>query len=201
MNDKFYALPKEKQDRILNAGFRVFSKNSYKKSPMNEIAAEAGISKSLLFFYFRNKKEFYLFLMKTAEELTAKYVLESGCYKELDIFEMMYKGLLAKAEMMRVYPDMSTFALKAYYEEDEEIREDIKKIVEPYRKLSTNTALPPLNHDDYKEGLDLTMMYQNMYLASEGYLFQMQNNGKIDIDKIIEDYRNLINFWKQLFLK
>ena len=201
MNDKFYALPKEKQDRILNAGFRVFSKNSYKKSPMNEIAAEAGISKSLLFFYFRNKKEFYLFLMKTAEELTAKYVLESGCYKELDIFEMMYKGLLAKAEMMRVYPDMSTFALKAYYEEDEEIREDIKKIVEPYRKLSTNTALPPLNPAEYKEGLDLTMMYQNMYLASEGYLYQMQNNGKIDIDKIIEDYRNLINFWKQLFLK
>ena len=201
MNDKFYALPKEKQDRILNAGFRVFSKNSYKKSPMNEIAAEAGISKSLLFFYFRNKKEFYLFLMKTAEELTAKYVLESGCYKELDIFEMMYKGLLAKAEMMRVYPDMSTFALKAYYEEDEEIHEDIRKIVEPYRKLSTNTALPPLNPDNYKEGLDLTMMYQNMYLASEGYLFQMQNNGKIDIDKIIEDYRKLINFWKQLYLK
>ena len=92
MNDKFYALPKEKQDRILNAGFRVFSKNSYKKSPMNEIAAEAGISKSLLFFYFRNKKEFYLFLMKTAEELTAKYVLESGCYKELDIFEMILSG-------------------------------------------------------------------------------------------------------------
>ena len=51
MNDKFYALPKEKQDRIINAGFKVFSKNSYRKSPMNEIAAEAGISKSLLFFY------------------------------------------------------------------------------------------------------------------------------------------------------
>ena len=32
MNEKFYALPQEKQDRILNAGFRVFAKNSYKKS-------------------------------------------------------------------------------------------------------------------------------------------------------------------------
>ena len=37
MNEKFYALPQDKQDRILNAGFRVFSKNSYKKSPMLEM--------------------------------------------------------------------------------------------------------------------------------------------------------------------
>ena len=59
MNDKFFALPQDKQDRILNAGYRVFSQNSYKKSPMNEIALEADISKSLLFFYFKNKKEFF----------------------------------------------------------------------------------------------------------------------------------------------
>lgn len=201
MNDKFYSLPQEKQIRILNAGFRVFSKNSYKKSPMNEIADEAGISKSLLFFYFKNKKEFYLFLMKTAEELTMKYLMESGCYEESDIFEMMYKGLLAKAKMMKLYPDMSSFAIKAYYEDDEDVKNELQKIIEPYRKLSTNKTLPPLNPADYKDGLDLTLMYQNMYLVSEGYVFQMQNSGTIDIDKMVKDYRNLIEFWKQLFLK
>ena len=77
MNEKFYQLPEEKRNRILNAGFRVFANNSYRKSPMNEIAAEAGISKSLLFFYFKNKKEFYLYLLKTAEELTQRYVKEA----------------------------------------------------------------------------------------------------------------------------
>lgn len=47
MNEKFFALPEEKQQRIRNAGYRVFSQNSYRKSPMSEIAEEAGISKSL----------------------------------------------------------------------------------------------------------------------------------------------------------
>lgn len=61
MNDKFFLLPEEKQQRILNAAYRVFSQNSYKKSPMSEIAAEAGISKSLLFHYFHNKQEFFGF--------------------------------------------------------------------------------------------------------------------------------------------
>lgn len=54
MNGKFFELTAEKQQRIINAGFRVFSENSYKKSPMSEIAAAAaGTSKSLLFHYFK----------------------------------------------------------------------------------------------------------------------------------------------------
>ena len=51
MNERFYALPPEKQQAIINAGYRVFSQNSYKNSPMSEIAAEAGISLIGLFLY------------------------------------------------------------------------------------------------------------------------------------------------------
>ena len=130
-----------------------------------------------------------------------KYLQASGCYQETDIFEMMYKGLLAKTEMMRKYPDMSQFALKAYYEEDEEVRGELQKIIAPYRKLRTNKSLPKLDPSVYKEGLDLQMMYQDMYLASEGYLYQMGQNGNIDIDKVITDYRRLIDFWKKLYLR
>ena len=76
MNEKFFSLPEEKQQAIINAGFRVFSKNTYKKSPVSEIAAEAGISKSLLFYYFRNKKELYLFLWEKCAQVTIEYMKE-----------------------------------------------------------------------------------------------------------------------------
>ena len=33
MNEKFFYLPEEKQQAIINAGYRVFSQNSYKKAP------------------------------------------------------------------------------------------------------------------------------------------------------------------------
>lgn len=201
MNEKFYQLPEEKRNRILNAGFRVFANNSYRKSPMNEIAAEAGISKSLLFFYFRNKKEFYLYLLKTAEELTHQYVQDAGCYEEKDIFEMMYKGLVAKANMMMIYPDMSAFAIKAYYEEDEEVKAGIEKIIRPYRKLETNRTIPQLDPSVFKDGLDLKMMYQDMYMASEGYMYRMQQSGKLDVERFVAEYRKIIDFWKTLYLK
>ena len=62
MNEKFWALPKDKQDRIINSALEVFAKNEYKKAPMSEIASAANISKSLLFITFTIKKELYLFL-------------------------------------------------------------------------------------------------------------------------------------------
>ena len=199
MNEKFFALSKDKQDRILNAGYRIFSQNSYKKSPMNEIALEADISKSLLFFYFKNKKELYIFLMTKAEELTQQYLINSGCYNETDIFEMMYKGLIAKVEMMKKYPDMSTFAVKAYFEDDEEVKAEIQEIIAPYTKLETSKSIPNLNPDDFKEGLDLELMYQDMFLASEGYVYRMQQQGNIDAEKMLADYRKIIDFWKKLY--
>ena len=69
MNERFFALPEEKQRRIINAGFFVFANNSYRKSPMSEIAGAAGISKALLFHYFKNKRELYLFLWDQARRL------------------------------------------------------------------------------------------------------------------------------------
>ena len=57
---------------------------------------------------------------------------------------MMYKGLLAKAQVMRKYPDMSNFALKAYYEDDEEVKDELQEIIEPYTQLDTNKTLPDL---------------------------------------------------------
>lgn len=87
MNEKFYQLPNEKQEAIINAGFKIFSKNSYKKSPMNEIAFEAGISKSLLFHYFVNKKELYCFLLDKAVSITMEQLKKDGCYDQKDFLK------------------------------------------------------------------------------------------------------------------
>ena len=57
MNEKFYALSEEKQSQILNAAYKVFATNQYKNAPTSEIAAETGISKTLLFHYFHNRQE------------------------------------------------------------------------------------------------------------------------------------------------
>ncbi|MFD6209493.1 TetR/AcrR family transcriptional regulator, partial [Peribacillus sp. NPDC060253] len=62
MFSKFLNMDKEKQDRIINAAIKEFAQKGYDNASTNEIVKEAGISKGLLFHYFQNKKQLYLFL-------------------------------------------------------------------------------------------------------------------------------------------
>ena len=123
MNDKFYALSVEKQSQILNAAYKVFATNQYKKAPTSEIAAEAGISKSLLFHYFHNKRELYLFLWNYAADLTRKYMCEYKVYETDDFFEMLLSILnldfiRKDIEFVRIYKEIlyaSDGMLKYWY--------------------------------------------------------------------------------------
>lgn len=138
MNERFYALPPEKQQAIINADYRVFSQNSYKNSPMSEIAAEAGISKSLLFHYFHNKKELYLFLWDKCAETTIEFLTRYGCYGQTELFESMERGMRAKMEIIRLYPDMGNFTIKAFYEKDAGISAAIQESYHRYYNLKAD---------------------------------------------------------------
>lgn len=201
MNEKFFSLPQERRQAILDAGFRVFARNSYKHSPMQEIADEAGISKSLLFHYFRNKKELYLFLLDEGAKVTVKRLRESGCYEQEDLFGAMYMGMKAKAEVMRLYPDMTAFVLKAYYEQDEEIRGEVQKVIAKYLDFRANAYLLNLPSARFVPGLDLKKMYLEMVWASEGYLWEKVQRGDLDVNELEQDFVRMIDFWKSIYLR
>lgn len=202
MNQKFYCLPEEKQRRIINAAFRVFSRNSYKKSPMQEIADHAGISKSLLFHYFHNKEELYLFLWESACSTTIEYLTEYGCYEPSDLFEMMERGMRAKIHMMCEYPNMAAFAIKAFYEKEPAINAAIHESYRKHFGRKAQAALLRVNPEDFIPGIDLAMMHREMYLASEGYLWEiMQWGGELDPAKLEQDFSEMLAFWKKVYLR
>lgn len=201
MNEKFFSLPPEKQQRILNAGFRVFSQNSYKKSPMSEIAAEAGISKALLFHYFRNKQELYLFLWDWGAKITIEYLTAYKCYEPTDLFEMMERGMQAKFRIMARYPHMAAFTIKAFYEKDPAVHQKIQESYQAAFDKKALNALSRLNPDDFVPGLDLAMMYREMYWASEGYLWEMLQQGEPDAARMEADFRRLLTFWKNIYAR
>ncbi len=201
MNERFFSLPEEKQKTIINAGYRVFSQNSYKNSPMSEIANAAGISKSLLFYYFHNKKELYLFLWEKCAKITITFLTRYKCYDQKDLFECMERGMQAKIEIFRLYPDMGNFTIKAFYEKDIEICTAVQEIYHKYFNLKADKTRLNLDPAQFIPGLDIPMMYQEMYWASEGYLWEMVQRNNVDIDQMEKDFSKLIEFWKSIYLR
>ena len=201
MNPKYFSLPEEKQSAILNAGFHVFSQNTYKKSPMSEIADAAGISKSLLFHYFHNKKELYLFLWDTCCRITVEEMTRSGAYEQTDLFVSMDYGMQAKLRLMRQYPDIGVFAVRAFYEKDPEVSADIQKSMGQYLNVHAAKKLQNLDPEDFIPGIDLQMMYKEMYWASEGCLWEHIQRGCMNTDAMEKDFRKLLEFWKSIYLR
>lgn len=177
MNNSFLSLPDDKRTSIINAALRVFSQYGYKKSPINEIAAEAGISKSLLFYYFKNKKELYLYLLQYCAEIKSQRIKEQGCYDSENFFDAFTHSLKTITDMLRSYLECVIFELKAYYDNEPEVKADVSDFINSYSRFAYQTTNISITPDQFIEGLDLEMIYRNIYLACEGYLFEKISNG------------------------
>lgn len=116
MNEKFFDLKKEKQDRMINAALKIFAKNGCRHASTDDMVAEAGISKGLLFHYFENKLGLYTFLYNYSVRFM---VLElSGCGAgENDFFELIKRREAAKMQALKKYPYMQLFIDSVRYEE------------------------------------------------------------------------------------
>ena len=172
---------------------------------MQEVADAAGISKSLLFHYFHNKKEFYMFLWTTCGKISMSTMTSYGCYDRRDLFEMMERGLRAKIDIMKKYPFMGSFVIRAYYETDPSIQPEIEKSYAELLSLEAAPSWSNLDPDQFIEGVEPERILREMYLVSEGYLWEIQKKGSLDIDEDIEkieaDFHEMIAFWKKIYLR
>ena len=168
---------------------------------MSEIADAAGISKSLLFHYFHNKKELYMFLWDKCAGITIEYLTKYGCYGQDGLFESMERGMRAKMEIIRLYPDMGSFVIKAFYEKDAEICAAIQESYHRYFNLKADRTRLNFDPAQFRPGLDVAMMYREMYWAAEGYLWEMVQRGDVNIDQMEKDFGKLMAFWKSVYLR
>ena len=71
----FLNLTKLKKQKLINDGFKAFSKLKYKSTNVNEITRELGITRTAFYYYFNDKKDFYEYLLyEKREEFMQAYV-------------------------------------------------------------------------------------------------------------------------------
>ncbi len=105
----------------------------------------------------------------------------------------------AKFKIMEKYPHMAAFTVKAFYEKDLEISEAIQLSYHKYFDMKAANALAGLDPEDFVPGLDLQMMYREMYWASDGYLCEMLQRGGLDAEQMERDFSKLLEFWKSIY--
>ncbi len=106
------------RERIISAAMKVFSRHGFFRAPVHLIAEEAGVSKGLVFWYFRSKQELIIEVAKRSFPLEiVDSCLKSGLNGE-KLLECIGKGYMEKYRdpvQRRLF--LHTIALESLYEE------------------------------------------------------------------------------------
>lgn len=120
MNEKFFDLAREKQDRMINGAIEVFAKNGYKHASTDDMVKAVGVSKGLWFHYFGSKEGIYVFVY----DYCVKYMLlELSTMvndNEKDYFELIRQIAMTKTKVGKSYPYLTIFLEEAAHETEQE---------------------------------------------------------------------------------
>ena len=167
MNEKFFDLKREKQDRMINAGLKVFARNGYRHATTDDIVKEAGISKGLLFHYFNNKVGTYVFLMDYSVRFMLLELSRNVKKDTKDFFELCRQVEFGKLQVLKNYPYMQAFLDKAFEEVCLEALEECEEQKEVYRgKLEEYYA--QVSDYEFKNGTDFIQMKNLMGYVIKG---------------------------------
>lgn len=199
MNDKFFDLKKEKQDRMINGALKIFALNGYQKASTDDIVKEAGISKGLLFHYFGSKAGLYVFVYEYSARYMAMELQRAVSLRERDLFLLFVQIEEAKNVLLRNYPYMQKFLLSSREITDEKIREEIKD----YTNLSGNAMNEALERADYDRllpGVDEKLLIRSMHYVTRG-LMETALTEKLDSEFVHKEAVDFCMMMREKFTK
>ena len=202
MNEAFYALPEERRRAIFNAAMEVFSQWEYKRASTDLIAAKAGVSKGLLFYYFHNKKTLYLETFVYAQEMVSELICHPSFWETADFFERILLATEIKMDLLRRNPYLMDFAVRAYYSNREEVsdalRENIGGVLGGlYRDYFANIDL-----SKFREGADPVHLLNMLAWMTDGYLHGHELRGeKVDLTELWGELERWLDMFRKIAYK
>lgn len=201
LNEKFFELPIEKQENIINAAMMVFGKNEYRKATTDEIVKLAGISKGLLFHYFHNKRELYLYLYDYMEQTLLEEMQKEYDYDETDFFQMLTKAQMCKLRIRARHPGLFDFLTRAYMEKNDAVE---KKMDVKFRKIidaSSQAFLKRADCEKFKDGITVSQVLNIVIWLSEGFMRSKEAEAYTDIEKVNEEFLEYMELLRRHFYK
>ena len=120
---------------------------------------------------------------------------------ETDFFERIRLATEINVSVMAKVPSNFIFFKKPYFEADEEVAQDIKEMMVQGESFRTKIALNGMDASKFKEGIDPTLVMKMLIWFTEGYVSQLGDKGKMDIEDINREFNLCLNMLKQNFYK
>lgn len=198
MNDKFFDLKKEKQDRMINAALKIFSLRGYQYASTDDIVKEAAISKGLLFHYFGSKLGLYSFVYDYSVRFMSLEVKAAVDAEETNFFTLLKQIETGRLQVLKNYPCMQLFLEKCNAEDTEEALlatcEKKKELAGLYESIYAQADFSALPAGADSAKLQNVLRYTLKSLMEEHFL-----SGSLQVEALYRENISYIEFLEKQF--
>ncbi|MCR5255417.1 MAG: TetR/AcrR family transcriptional regulator [Acetatifactor sp.] len=200
MNDSFFDIEKEKQERIINAALKAFSLQGYKHASTDEIAKEANVSKGLIFHYFDSKVGLYSFVFSYSVKYMVYFLNQAVNPKETDFFMLLRQITCARMYACKKYKYIQLFLESCPYEDVTEAllatEGEIDILNETYDRIYSQ-----VDRDKFKSDVVTDDMIRFITLSFSAMLREEVNKKSFQADQFYKETLNYIDMLNKLMSK
>ena len=202
MEDRLSSLSEEKKNAVVNAALEVFGTNEYKRASTDLIAAKAGISKGLLFYYFKNKKELYMYIFEYVMEKVGPRLLDRHFFEITDYFELLAYAADKKARILSSFPFLMEFSVRAFFTSREDVSEDMNSFLKHQMDTMFVDYFKNVDMTKFREDIDPKEILNMLLWLTDGYLHQrMFYTDTVDADELMRQFRKWSEMLKRIAYK
>lgn len=158
----------DRRQQLLDAALEEFSQRSFDEASINQILKNAGISKGVFYYHFKDKEALYMCLMEEASGVKWRFISEELQNQDNgfgDIFELFRMQAQAGIRFAQQYPIYHQFARILAREKNPVIRAHIDA------EFAQSDKLEKMVEQAIKQG-DFSPVYSKKFLiALIGFLF------------------------------
>jgi len=204
MEDVLLEVESSKKEKIINAAIVEFSQNGYEKASTNAIVKRAGVSKGLIYHYFKNKQALYDYLIYYVFDLIMGEIERNLNFNEPDVFNRLKEVAIIKMGISIKHPNIYDIVPKFYenktYEEIKELAESFSPNL--YNRIMVENIDYSLFRDDVNVENALKILNWTIEKMGEE---EMQNilvlQDKWNIDEYSKRFDSYMDILKNTFYK
>lgn len=188
-----------KKQLLINAGLKCFSKNGYDKTSISDIVETANVAKGLLFYHFKSKKQFFLTLIDYCSAILDK-IVNNGKITETDFFSRIEQIMQKRIMFMLKIPYAYDFLMKSYFEESEEVKEELTEKLNSLDLSQLNLFTKKADKFKFKDEKDMNACAKMIVWVTDG-IFKVTPASKEQLKHKVIELSNYIELLRQKFYK
>lgn len=178
----------QKHNQIMTAAAALFAKQGYKKTSVDEIVAQAGVSKGLFYHYFKNKKELYIQLYNSYIEILSSTTRQNVDLSQADFFQRLGQLARIRLDFFSRYPSLWDFLYSAYYESHSDVEPLIREKNESLLRAAHSGSAEGIDWSRLKKGVSPQMAIEIVTWLAEGYMRKFPREGVQPTEDLFERF-------------